>query len=134
MRHRNRAEVEAQPRLFSLHWIISFFLSACVVGFAGSSARASSEPIQPLSPPTGLDAKKVALGKKIFHDARLSRTNKVSCASCHDLKRGGVDGRRVSVGVDGANGIINSPTVFNTGLNFRQFWDGRASTLEEQVE
>lgn len=73
------------------------------------------------------------LGKKLFHEPRLSRTGQVSCASCHDLGRGGDDGLQVSLGVDGRPGSINAPTVLNSGLNPIQFWDGRAESLEEQV-
>ena len=54
--------------------------------------------------------------------------------SCHDLGHGGDDGRVVSVGVEGKEGTINAPTVFNAGLNFAQFWDGRAETLLEQID
>jgi len=64
---------------------------------------------------------------------RLSRDNSLACASCHDLGRGGVDGLRTSLGIGGAVGPINAPTVFNSSLNFRQFWDGRAASLEEQA-
>ncbi|MCL2075442.1 MAG: cytochrome-c peroxidase [Betaproteobacteria bacterium] len=92
------------------------------------------EPILPITAPTGLDTQKVALGQLLFRDTRLSRDNTVSCASCHDLLRGGVDRLPRSRGVGGAEGDINAPTVYNSGLNFRQFWDGRADTLEEQVE
>jgi cytochrome c peroxidase len=75
----------------------------------------------------------VALGRRLFLDTKLSLDNTVSCASCHDLGHGGVDGRAHSVGVKGSIGGVNAPTVFNSGLNFVQFWDGRATTLEEQV-
>ena len=54
--------------------------------------------------------------------------------SCHDLGNGGDDGLRVSIGVEGKAGTINAPTVFNAGLNFKQFWDGRAGTLEQQID
>jgi cytochrome c peroxidase len=81
-----------------------------------------------------LDARKVALGKRLFSDGQLSRDGKVSCASCHDLSHGGTDGRKVSVGVGGALGAINAPTVLNSGYNFRQFWDGRADSLEAQID
>ncbi|MCL2874827.1 MAG: cytochrome-c peroxidase [Betaproteobacteria bacterium] len=91
------------------------------------------EPIEPISAPTGLDALKVALGQTLFHDPRLSRDNTVSCASCHDLQTGGVDHRVRSFGVGNAVGDINTPTVYNSGFNFRQFWDGRAASLEEQA-
>lgn len=77
---------------------------------------------------------KEALGRRLFHDPRLSADSSLSCASCHPLERGGADGRRVSVGVRGALGTVNAPTVFNALFNVAQFWNGRASTLEEQAE
>lgn len=81
----------------------------------------------------GLDPRKVRLGKRLFNDPRLSSDDTISCASCHPLDRGGADGLPRSVGVGGRLGVVNAPTVFNSGLNFRQFWDGRAASLEEQV-
>ncbi|GAB4119583.1 MAG: hypothetical protein Fur0026_09910 [Sideroxydans sp.] len=89
---------------------------------------------QPLPRDLPLDAAKVALGKRLFLDARLSADDTVSCASCHNLAAGGVDNRSRSIGVKGGEGGINAPTVFNSGLNFVQFWDGRAPTLEAQIE
>lgn len=91
------------------------------------------EPIKPIPTENKLDPAKVALGDRLFHDKRLSRDNSMSCASCHDLGRGGVDGTPFSVGIGGAKGGINAPTVYNAALNFRQFWDGRAASLEEQA-
>ena len=80
-----------------------------------------------------IDDPRVALGKELFADARLSRDNTVSCRSCHVINRGGADGLVTAVGIEGQVGPINTPTVLNSGLNFAQFWDGRAATLEEQV-
>ena len=94
----------------------------------------ATEPIKPIPDAVDVDARKAALGRALFHDPRLSRDDTVSCASCHDLAAGGDDGRKVSVGIARQPGLINSPTVFNTGLNFTQFWDGRANTLEQQVD
>ena len=91
------------------------------------------EPIKPIEE-IDVDPEKVVLGRALFHDPRLSKDNTTACASCHDLANGGDDGLRVSVGVGGKAGTINSPTVFNVGLNFKQFWDGRADTLEEQID
>ena len=99
----------------------------------GPGAHAA-EPIRPIPEPVGVNAEKAALGRDLFHDPRLSRDDTVSCASCHVLSGGGDDGRRVSIGVEGQLGRINSPTVFNAGLNFKQFWDGRAGTLEQQID
>ncbi|MDR2151936.1 MAG: cytochrome-c peroxidase [Helicobacteraceae bacterium] len=100
---------------------------------SASLARQSAEPIIPVTKPTNLDPKKVELGRTLFHDPRLSKDGNVSCASCHDLERGGVDGLSRSVGVGGKEGEINAPSVYNSALMFRQFWDGRAKNLTEQV-
>jgi cytochrome c peroxidase len=94
----------------------------------------SQEPIQPIPLHIELDPKKVALGEKLFHDPRLSHDNSLACASCHNLATGGADHKVRSLGRQGAEGPINTPTVFNSGFNFRQFWDGRAATLEEQMD
>lgn len=91
------------------------------------------EPITPLPESVELDARKVALGERLFHDARLSADDTVSCASCHDLAKGGVDRQAHSTGIGGAQGKTNAPTVFNSAYNFRQFWDGRAADLVEQA-
>ena len=94
----------------------------------------SAEPISPIPQALPLDERKIALGRRLFHDLRLSRDNSVACASCHDLGKGGVDGLQQSVGIGGQRGDMNAPTVFNSGFNFRQFWNGRAATLEDQVD
>lgn len=93
--------------------------------------RSSIVPV-PLA--MGLDPAKVELGRRLFHEARLSRDGSLSCASCHDIESGGDDGRRVSEGVGGKLGELNAPTVLNSVFNFRHFWDGRARSLEEQVD
>lgn len=107
-------------------------LASTVLGAIPAFAQ-TDEPIKPLPLEITLDPKRVALGDKLFHDKRLSKDGTVACATCHDLTRGGVDHVKVSVGVGGATGMVNAPTVFNSGFHFRQFWDGRAASLEEQV-
>lgn len=118
--------------------IRGFFVGALGLLFLGAAATSgsagASEPLRAVTAPTGLDVRKVALGKRLFHERRLSRDGTVSCASCHDLAKGGTDRRARSLGIGGVTGTINAPTVFNAALNFRQFWDGRAATLEEQVD
>ena len=94
----------------------------------------ANEPIRPIPDSTDTNPEKVALGRALFHDPRLSKDNSTACVSCHDLSSGGDDGLRVSVGIEGRQGEINAPTVFNVGLNFKQFWDGRAETLTDQVD
>lgn len=95
---------------------------------------ADTEPLKPLEAPKDLNELKVKLGERLFHDVRLSKNDSVSCASCHNLALGGADNKAVSKGIDGKLGKVNAPTVYNSGLLFRQFWDGRAETLEEQVD
>lgn len=104
-------------------------------GAPGIPAMAADpvEPVLPLPPVTKLDPARVALGELLFHDRRLSANQTLACVSCHDFKRGGADGQRVSTGVGGALGSINAPSVFNSSLNMAQFWDGRALSLEEQA-
>lgn len=93
----------------------------------------SLNPTGPLVQPENLPADRVALGRLLFHDGRLSGDGSLSCASCHRLDLGGADGRRVSVGIAGALGTVNAPSVLNSGFNFVQFWDGRAANLVEQA-
>ncbi len=76
---------------------------------------------------------KIALGKQLYFDGRLSSDNKVSCASCHDPAKGFSNGDQFATGVDGKKGGRNSPTVINAALQQFQFWDGRAKSLEEQA-
>lgn len=89
---------------------------------------------QPLPERLELDSNKIALGEKLFNEVRLSSNNAVSCASCHVLLKGGTDNRYRSIGVNGGTGEVNAPTVLNSGFNFVQFWDGRALSLESQIE
>jgi cytochrome c peroxidase len=76
---------------------------------------------------------KIALGKQLFFDRRLSLTGTVSCNSCHDLTAGATDDRAVSVGALGKSGRRNAPTLWNTAFQTVQDWDGRARSLEEQL-
>ncbi len=98
-----------------------------------SSKDLKGEPIQPLPLKVTVDDKKIALGQKLFHDTSLSGDNTLSCASCHDLTKGGTDQAKVATGIKGQQGPINSPTVFNAMYNVTQFWDGRAKDLQTQA-
>ena len=77
---------------------------------------------------------KIALGRMLYFDPRLSKAQELSCASCHDLQRGGADTARFSKGHQGKLGGRNAPTVFNAAGQIAQFWDGRAPTVEEQAK
>ncbi|MDB5477313.1 MAG: cytochrome peroxidase [Phenylobacterium sp.] len=76
---------------------------------------------------------KIALGEKLFFDGRLSQDGTVACSTCHDPAKGFADGRPVSIGIKGRHGQRNAPTVLNALYNQFQFWDGRATTLEDQA-
>lgn len=75
---------------------------------------------------------KVALGKRLFFDRRLSGNNEMSCASCHDPKNGFGDGRPQAIGRDGKTLTRNTPSLLNVSFYSAYFWDGRAMSLEEQ--
>jgi cytochrome c peroxidase len=89
--------------------------------------------IRPLPAKLDYDPAKAALGEKLYHDKRLSGDDTLSCASCHDLAKGGTDNEVVSDGIRKQKGGINSPSTYNAALNFVQFWDGRAATLADQA-
>lgn len=102
----------------------------------GTSVTAAplDEALKPMPPVPPLDPAKVELGRQLFNEPRLSANNTLSCASCHHLESGGADNKPFSIGFDGKPVEINTPSVFNASLNFKQFWNGRVDTLEAQVE
>lgn len=95
--------------------------------------------------PLGLDAymptpadnpltpEKIVLGRRLFFDKQLSRDATLSCATCHDPELGFTDDNPVSVGVGGQRGSRRTPRLINRGYGQSFFWDGRATTLEDQV-
>ncbi|MFM8394701.1 MAG: cytochrome-c peroxidase, partial [Acidobacteriota bacterium] len=85
----------------------------------------------PVSNP--LTPAKVALGRRLFFDPRLSADGTISCASCHKPEMGYADGRPVAEGIGGQRGTRNSMSLLNVIYNTAQFWDGRVDTLEEQA-
>jgi cytochrome c peroxidase len=100
-------------------------------------------------PPAGLDPviwkalvpednamtpERVALGRKLYFDTRLSRDGTVACATCHDVSRGFTDRRNVSEGIEDKLGRRNAPTTLNALFFQTQFLDGRAASLEEQAK
>jgi len=93
-----------------------------------------NEPIQPIPLHIDLDEKKVTLGEKLFRDVRLSSDKKVACISCHGFDTGGVDRMTRSRGVKGQLNLVNTPTVFNSGFNFKLDWDGKYENLFTNVD
>lgn len=84
-------------------------------------------------PAQSIEAKRIALGRKLYLDPILSVNNQVSCNTCHDLNRFGVDAEPTSPGHEKKRGDRNSPTTLNAHLHFAQFWDGRTKDVEEQA-
>jgi len=99
-----------------------------------NASETKSEPISPIPLEHSQSIHKVALGNRLFHDPVLSRDQSVSCASCHLIDDGGDDNSRHSIGIDGQEGSANALTVLNSGANYLFFWDGRAGSLEEQLD
>lgn len=108
-----------------LRWIIGASLACAAFG-----QKYAPQPV-PASNPVTLE--KIALGKKLFFDTRLSSDGKISCSSCHDSQHAFSDPRRFSLGVNGQQGVRHSPAIIGRGWGQVHFWDGRAPTLEDQI-
>ena len=80
-----------------------------------------------------LTTEKIELGRRLFHDRRLSRDRSIACVSCHNPGRAFSTARPVSIGVFGRQGRRNAPALINRGYGRAFFWDARITTLEEQV-
>jgi cytochrome c peroxidase len=123
-----------------------FFVSAGCGKGPGKSAAADIEiasadlkmfqPLPQLVPSNSnqITEEKVALGRMLYYEPRLSKSQKISCNSCHLLDKFGVDGQTTSDGHNGQTGNRNAPTVYNAAGHFVQFWDGRAVDVEEQAK
>ncbi|MBK5301464.1 MULTISPECIES: cytochrome-c peroxidase [Gammaproteobacteria] len=109
--------------------LLAPLLGCCLI----ANGAPLDEPLKPLPTVPELNPLQVELGRRLFNEPRLSVNNTLSCASCHRLESGGADALAFSIGFNGAPLTINTPSVFNASLNFRQFWNGRADTLETQV-
>jgi cytochrome c peroxidase len=90
-------------------------------------------PPLPVPEDNPLTAEKIALGKMLYFDTRLSKDGTVSCATCHDPTKAWTDNKPTSTGIASQVGGANSPTVINAAYATSQFWDGRAASLEEQA-
>jgi len=98
-----------------------------------TGAVSANEPIQPIESPKNINAAQAELGKKLYFDPRLSKSGFISCNSCHNLSMGGTDNLKTSIGHNWQQGPINAPTVLNSSMNIKQFWDGRADDLKAQA-
>jgi cytochrome c peroxidase len=123
---------------------VSVLFAACGTKTVAPPAAVTIEPeklqlFQPLpdtvpSAANPLTDDKVALGRMLYYEPRLSKSQQISCNSCHDLKTYGVDNQATADGHKGQKGDRNSPTVYNAAGHFVQFWDGRAADVEAQAK
>lgn len=91
-------------------------------------------PAVPVPPENPLTAEKIALGRKLFFDRRLSLNNTFSCAMCHIPEQGFTSQElQTAVGIEGRTVRRNAPTLYNVAYMQRLFHDGRESTLEQQI-
>lgn len=98
------------------------------------TAVIGNEPIRPIPLTTDVNPEKAALGQRLFFDPRLSSNDTIACSTCHNLDNGGADNLSKPMGAGGIIGQANTLSVFNSVNNFALFWDGRASSLEEQID
>ncbi|WP_158807017.1 cytochrome-c peroxidase [Beijerinckia sp. L45] len=99
-----------------------------------SQLSSDVEPITPIPSAPPVNPAKLELGYRLFEDPRLSASGTRSCLSCHDTRTNGASGRRFDTALDGSLLALNTNTVFNAALSFRQNWEGDARTLEAQAE
>ncbi|QPC80513.1 cytochrome-c peroxidase [Phototrophicus methaneseepsis] len=98
----------------------------------GAFATLPEEP--PIPEDNAMTPEKVELGKMLYFDPRLSSSGVISCHTCHNLSLGGTDRLPSSLGHEFLTGGRNAPTVLNAAFFNLQFWDGRATGLEEQAQ
>ena len=113
------------------------FYASWIVFVLGSPLVMAWEPLAekpPIPADNPMTEDKIKLGQMLFFDPRLSKTEKISCNSCHDVFSSGTDNQAVSTGINRQLGGRNAPTVWNAAFWLVQFWDGRAPSLEEQAK
>lgn len=130
-------------------WLFAAFVASCGAGlFSGVTAAVApppseapqvhiagnEEPITPIPAPPDADPRKLALGERLFSDARLSGAGDLSCSSCHNLHTNGADGAERPIRKDGSRPPFDTLTVFNAALSFRLTWTGRFRDLAAQAE
>jgi cytochrome c peroxidase len=123
--------------------IASFVILGCLASSEAWSqtdlmkqAQSLFKPIPngaPALPDNAATPAKVALGKMLYFEPRLSQSHSISCNSCHMVGMGGVDLQETSLGHRWQHGGRNAPTVYNAVFDIAQFWDGRAKDLEQQA-
>lgn len=99
-----------------------------------SFAEIGHLPETPFPEDNPYSAEKELLGRTLFFDPRLSKSNQIACASCHDPELGWCDSRTFSFGHNRQLGTRNAMSILNVAYARSLFWDGRSRTLEEQSQ
>ena len=97
-------------------------------------AQLAKYEAMPIPAENPLTPEKVALGRQLFFDERLSADGKLSCYSCHVCEKGLTDGRAKAIGAFEKTLRRSSPTLWNIGSHKEFYWDGRSGSLEKQAE
>lgn len=127
----------AYPTRYTFAFLLSLVLVSC--GGAVDTPETplvvvpQGFPVLPVPSDNKLTAERIALGKKLFFDKRLSRTEEVSCGSCHLQENAFAEPKTFSVGIHGRIGTRNAPSLANLAYNTSFFWDGGVPTLEQQA-
>lgn len=130
-----------------MRWILVALTAALAAGWwscvdhpgTTSDITVSDYPVPEGFPPipiprdNPITSEKIALGRLLFYDGRLSRNGDLSCASCHRQSHAFADTLAVSRGSDSETGLRNAPALVNVAYSSAWFWDGRARSLEEQI-
>jgi cytochrome c peroxidase len=120
-----RCDRRARITRLLVKWCVVPLLPVAIYGQAG--------PIVPVSATHRVNRDRAALGEHLFSDVRLSRSGKYSCATCHPLDRGGMDGLQLQTIVPADATPRNTPTIFNATLNASFNWDGATDALDRHT-
>jgi cytochrome c peroxidase len=97
-------------------------------------ALTGQEPITAIPAMPARDPRRLALGERLFNDRRLSHDGTHSCSSCHDSRTNGASANAQDLTPEGRPLALNTPTIFNAGLNFRLNWEGNVRSFEDHTE
>ena len=135
-----------KPHVLSVAAVAGAFTAALLLSRTSSAMQPQTavldglvaslrQSVAPLPPRPALDQDVVALGRALYHDATLSRTNAVSCATCHPLATAGTTPEPLTTrGVNGMPALFNTPTTWNAARSTRQAWRADAADVAELLE
>jgi len=143
--NRLRCYAMNRPRLLKL---IIAVMAISLMALARGGQTDTGDEVYPITLPAGISydvwnyfipkenpmtRAKVALGRDLFFDKRLSADGTLSCSTCHDPRFAFTDGKPVAEGIHGRKGTRSAPSILNAVFNSGQFWDGRVESLEAQA-